>query len=273
MYEMFKLEMFRSFKGVGFIVALVFGCLVSVAQWGVEILPLCWSQEAYMASGLQMIYPHSVYTSWIGSHTYTFSYLFFMILPLIAVLPFGDSFFYDIKNRFIHDVCTRINRKNYYFSKYAAVFISGGIVVEIPLILNFFLTSAVLPLLKPQTADYMTSIGMKSTFGDFFFEHPLLYVSIFLIIIFIFSGAISTLSLVGTYYVNYRFIVLIIPFLFFLFLNSIFGMLGLYDWEPVLFLNPAYSGNRILPIIVETAGILIFTFYLFVIRGRKEDIC
>ena len=154
-----------------------------------------------------------------------------------------------------------------------AAFISGGMVAIIPLVLNFILTAAVLPFVKPQAADYTTLIGIKSTLGDFYFVHPLFYVCIFLMIIFVFGGILATVALIATYYTNHMFITLITPFIFSVFLNSLFAMLGLTDWQMIFFLNPGYSGNRILPVILEGLIIMAATFWIFVVKGSKDDIC
>jgi len=50
-------------------------------------------------------------------------------------------------------------------------------------------------------------------------------------------------------------------------------MLGLTDWQMVFFLNPGYSGNRILPIMLEGLIIMAGTFWIFVVKGSKDDIC
>ena len=126
---------------------------------------------------------------------------------------------------------------------------------------------------KPQAADYTTLIGMRSTLGDFYFVHPMLYVCIFLMIIFVFGGILATVAFIATYYTDHMFIVLITPFVLSVFLNSLFSMLGLTDWQMVFFLNPGYSGNRILPIMLEGLIIMAGTFWIFVVKGSKDDIC
>lgn len=226
-----------------------------------------------MASDYSMKYPFNVFNNWIGAQTYTFSYLYFFLIPLFVALPHAGSFFQDIDYHMIEESCIREERKHYYRSKYVAAFISGGMVAIIPLMFNFILTSAVLPFVKPQAADYTTLIGMRSTLGDFYFVHPMLYVCIFLMIIFVFGGILSTVAFIATYYTDHMFIVLITPFVFSVFLNSLFSMLGLTDWQMVFFLNPGYSGNRILPIMLEGFIIMAGTFWIFVVKGSKDDIC
>lgn len=164
-------------------------------------------------------------------------------------------------------------KKHYYIAKYLSVFFTGGITVVLPLIFNYMLTSALLPMIRPQAADYTSLIGIGSTFGDFFFKHPMQYVCVFAIIIFIAGGIYATYALIGTYYTENVFIVLSIPFIFVAFLNSIASLFGAPDWQSVFFLNPGYNGDRVLPIIVQTVGIAAISLYVFVVKGSKEDIC
>ena len=273
MKNIYKLEVARGFQSRGFYISLFVGCGIAFVQWLAEVVPAAYSQDAYMALDYGMKYPYHVFDQWLGAHTYTFSYLYFFLLPLLVALPHAGSFFQDMDYHMIQELCIREERKYYYRSKYVAAFISGGSVAAIPLIFNFILTAAVLPLLKPQSADYTTLIGMKSTLGDFYFVHPILYVCIFLVIIFVFSGILATVAFIAAYYTDHLFIVLITPFIVSLFLNSLFSMFGLTDWQMVFFLNPGYSGNRILPIILEGGVLFAGTFWLFVIRGSKDDIC
>lgn len=273
MKNIYKLELVRGCESWGVKISLLFGCGISVAQWMFNVLPVAFYQNTYMVSDYSMKYLFNVFNNWIGAQTYTFSYLYFFLIPLFAALPHAGSFFQDIDYHMIEELCIREERKHYYRSKYVAAFISGGMVAIIPLMFNFILTAAVLPFVKPQAADYTTLIGMRSTLGDFYFVHPMLYVCIFLMIIFVFGGILATVAFIATYYTDHMFIVLITPFVLSVFLNSLFSMLGLTDWQMVFFLNPGYSGNRILPIMLEGLIIMAGTFWIFVVKGSKDDIC
>lgn len=273
MKNIYKLELARGFESWGIKFSLFLGCCITIFHWIFSVLPMAFYQDTYMGTEYSMKYPFNVFNNWIGAQTYTFSYLYFFLIPLLVTLPHAGSFSQDIRYRMIQQLCIRVERKYYYRAKYVATFISGGTVAIVPLILNFILTSAVLPMISPQAADYTTLIGMKSTLGDFYFKHPILYICIFLMIIFVFSGILATIAFIAAYYTNHMFIVLTAPFVFSMFLNSLFSMFGLTDWQMVFFLNPAYNGDRILPIIIEGVIIMATTFFIFVINGSKDDIC
>lgn len=273
MRSIYKIEILRGFESIGFKVSLVLGCGITLLQWITSVVPIALQQELYMNSDFAMCYPANVYNNWIGANTYLFSYLYFLLIPLLAALPHGSSFYSDIHHYFIQNICIRVEKKHYYIAKYLSVFFTGGITVVLPLIFNYMLTSALLPMIRPQAADYTSLIGIGSTFGDFFFKHPMQYVCVFAIIIFIAGGIYATYALIGTYYTENVFIVLSIPFVFVAFLNSIASLFGAPDWQSVFFLNPGYNGDRVLPIIVQTVGLAAISLYVFVVKGSKEDIC
>ena len=272
MKQIFKLEIRRAFGSASFFFSIFLGMIIAFAQWYIEVLPFSKTLEGYMASGLPMAYPYGVYCNWMGSHNFAFAYLFFSLLPILATLPHGDSFYGDIKNNFISVICTRTKQINYYCSKYIAAFLAGGISVLVPLIFNFILCALSLPLVKPEAADYTSTIGANSTLGDLFYTHPFVYLLIFAAFIFLFSGAIATFSLLTTYYTHYRFIVLITPFLIYLFLNSFFSLIGLTDWQPVLCLNPGYNADRTIPLVLLPVIMISITSFYFILRGGHEDI-
>lgn len=273
MRQIYKIELARSFQNTGFKISLLIGCGIACVHWITCVIPIAFYQDTYMTSDILMRYPSNVFNNWIGASTYMYSYLFFLFIPLLAALAYGSSFLSDMKYGFIQNVCIRTERKHYFLAKYLAVFLSGGISVLIPLGLNFMLTSAVLPLVKPQAADYTSLIGIGSTLGDFFFECPMIYIWIFAIIIFLFSGIYATYALIAAYYTEHLFITVLMPFVLTAFFNSIASIFGKNDWQSVFFLNPGYPGNRLVPIIVELLILGTFSFIVFVIKGSKEDLC
>ena len=91
-------------------------------------------------------------------------------------------------------------------------------------------------------------------------------------IIFIFCGLLSTISLVSSYFAGYRFLVILSPFLLYLIVSAIFQLIGLPDWQPINLLNPSYPGNALVAILVECILLLLFTQYGFIVKGAREDI-
>ncbi|HRL57609.1 MAG TPA: hypothetical protein PK462_10175, partial [Lachnospira sp.] len=173
----------------------------------------------------------------------------------------------------IEFICTRADKREYFYAKFTAVFLSGGIVSCVPLIFNILLCIAVVPVIKPQAADSTSNMVPKGSFSALLFTHPAVYVAISLMVIFLFSGALAVFALNVAFYSNHIFTVLLAPLVLNVFLSALFQLLNLQSWEPSNFINPAYSSPRMIPFVVETAVLLIITGWEFIYRGRQEDIC
>lgn len=268
-----RMELSRAFGSRGLWLALGIGGAIALCQVAVDVLPYALTLDEYLQSDMPMKYPGWLYTLWLGgSQSNMFSFLYFLILPLLACLPFGDSFFTDAKGGFIQNVCIRASRGAYFRGKYLAAFLSGGVAVSLPLLLNFLVCALLLPGMRPQPAAFDSLIGENSTFAALFYGHPLLYVGLFLLILFVAGGFLATAALVCSYHTSYRFLVLVLPFILYLFVTSLFSLLGMDNWQPMNFLHPAYSAPVLLPLIVETVLLGSITLISFVGRGSRDDI-
>lgn len=273
MKKLIKIELYRSFHSRTFGFAIAIGTILSILQLVMGVIPTSIHLEEYLAFNMPMKYPGFLYVAWIGGDLNSFfSYLYFLILPIISALPFADSFFMDAKGGFIQNICIRANKKQYYLSKYIATFLSGGSAVTFPLILNFLISMLLLPSMKPETTAGTGLIGEASTFPQLYYNHPILYVLLFLAIIFIFSGLLADFGLVSSYIAGYRFLVLLAPFILYLFLMAGFNLIGIDSWQPINFLRPSYSQDALIPMILETIILFLITAFGFIYRGGKGDI-
>lgn len=267
-----KLECKRAFTSKGFALSLAIGCAIAAIQIAAEVIPLSLQLTNYTTLNLPMSYPGWLYCQWLGGEEMAFfSFLFYLILPVLAVLPHGTSFFADITGGAIHNYCIRTGKSAYFTAKYIATFLSGGLAVVIPLLLNFAGAAMFLPAMKPETAAFTSLIGEQSSFPFLYYNYPLLHVALFLLIIFLFSGLLASFALLCSFYVGYSFIVLMAPFAVYLFVSAFFSLVGLPSWRPDTFLKPSYEESSVIPILVESSVLLIGTLYGFVYKGSKED--
>ncbi|MDD6571153.1 MAG: hypothetical protein PUF12_02070 [Thermoflexaceae bacterium] len=273
MKKILSFEMQRTFKTPGFFLALMIGNGITIVHWIFQVLPTAVRLDEYMSYDIPMNYPAGVFTEWIGEGSSQYSYLYFLLVPLLAALPYADSFFRDMGNHFINLICTRAERKHIFCCRYLAVFFSGGITVVIPLLLNLMLCMCVLPCVHPEIASYMSLVIPATSMSVLYVKSIGLYLFFSFLIIFIFGGVIATFALVASYYVNYRFTVLLAPMILSIFLTSLFELLGMQAWQPVYFVHPGYPNQRLFPMIIETLIIFGITVVEFLIRGVKEDIC
>ncbi|MCD7872761.1 MAG: hypothetical protein LUG21_05615, partial [Clostridiales bacterium] len=87
------------------------------------------------------------YSLFIGSaYTSYFNQIFYVVFPIIAVLPFADSYYRDKKSGILFSVLPKTGINNYYFGKLFAVLFSGFSVVFIPMIISYLINLAVFPI-------------------------------------------------------------------------------------------------------------------------------
>lgn len=252
-----KIELKRSLNNKMMLLSLLLGCTISISH----VIQYVFVKDVYDSS--IMWCPESVYYNWIGASSFPMqSYLYYLILPILAVLPAGTLLYDDIKSGYVKNVFIRTKKSNYFIAKYVAVFISGGIAFVLPLIINFVLTSMWLPNLIPEPiigiGPSLTSVGY-----EVYYSHPLLYNGLFLLVDFIFAGGMVSISLIAAYFVEHKFVVLISPFISYYFLYSLNNIIGINSFAPNYFLIPGFYQNYIWEFVISFAIIIIsFIFYL-----------
>lgn len=145
MKQMIKFEVKRMLRNPGFYIAMMIGLLISVVHWIVWVLPAARGMDKYMSLDFALLYPPNLYNSWICEGNNMYSYLYLLILPILVTLPYAATFFSDVNNHLIEFICTRADKREYFYAKFTAVFLSGGIVSCVPLIFNILLCTAVVP--------------------------------------------------------------------------------------------------------------------------------
>ena len=267
-------EIKRAFNTIGMKLALLVGCALSIWHVITVIMPISEGQNYELsANAIDDLYvPISLFSTWMGNELFPIqSYIFYLILHLLAVLPFGSSFFEDIKSGYIINVCTRVEKKIYFKAKYLAVFLSGGVAVVAPLLLNLVLSSMFMPAFIPDNGTVGT-ISPTTMAYEVFFTHPLVYVLMFIVIDFLFAGVIATLALSYTYFTEHRFGVMIVPFVFYFFIYSLTNLIDKTDYSLFFMLNGG-ANNNYLP--VYTLYFLLFfilSYVIFMWKGKKQDV-
>ena len=218
MQRMIKFELKRSFKNRLFLISLLIS-LALVTWYSIERIPYCvqLNSEFLNDENLMGFFEIS-YTNWIGSHNiYLQQNIFYMAIPILATLPFGSSFYDDINRGYARNVCVRAKKKYYLVAKYIAVFVSGGCVVAIPMVLSFLISSMFLPTMLPEASYTFTNIYPAYKWADLFYVQPLLYTSIYIFITFLFSGVTASLSLFITFFLDRKFVTFVFPFFIYIF--------------------------------------------------------
>lgn len=217
MQKILKIELKRAFYNKLFLISVLIGCIITGMQIYQNVLPMM----EYNVNTYVEMPPHSVFSKWIGAGFTFWDDLFFIIFPLLASIPFADSFYIDCKTGYVKNIFTRTKKSDYYLSKFIAVFLSGGTTVIIPLLLNLYLSALCLPSIIPDVTAGTFPIFSNSTGAAFFYTHPFLYVFLYMLLIFIVSGILVTIALAFSFLVNYQYVVTLTPFMCLIFISFV----------------------------------------------------
>lgn len=225
----------------------------------------------------------SFYNSWVGGEAITlYQTIFFYLLPVGAAIPFAWSYHTEKKSGYLKNIASRINKKKYFTAKTIAVFISGALVVLIPLVMNILFVSAFVPSTMPFTGYIAYNyIGVSDMFADLYFSNPVLYVALYVLIDTIYGGIFALLSFAVSFYIKNIFVVLFLPFIMViatgyirnLAMQKVSGYLFV-EFNPVIYLHSImHGGVRYWWVIFGIAAILlVFSLCTIFIRGFRNEI-
>ena len=280
MKQVFKIELHRAFTCRGMKLSLLIGGAIAVYFCITEAIPVSkdiarmLSPEMLANPKTAMYYPDFLYYVWLGGSYFRTApeTLYFVIFPILAVLPFGDSLLMDQKDGYIKNACLHVKKSHYFAAKYTAVFASGGAAVMLPLLFSFMLSCMLLPAVTPQvTSPNMSVIREYSSFPWLYYNMPMSFIGVYMLIYFALGGLLACLGAVVTAHVGYRFLVLVTPLILYMFANSMFQLLGLRDWQPTNFLISGYEFDVRLPILTYILVLLVVALFGYY-STRKADI-
>lgn len=198
-----KFQMKLLWKTPSFWLMLGFMCLFCVGTFCASCLPYY---------GIEFMAVPAADQLYIGRGTVSQVYLLGVLLPLIAALPFADSYFCEKQKNTLPILLTKYKTASqYFFSKGAAVFLSAVLLVLVPFLLNMLLNLLAFPI--SAIADYTNLstdqsmyyvepyITVNVLFPRLLVLHPYLYNFLFCIAISLFSGLLGVTAYVLSYYV------------------------------------------------------------------------
>lgn len=163
---------------------------------------------------------------WIGMDFSTWcGTAFFFLLPLLAVLPYGSSLHREYKSGYLNVITQQVSQKRYFAAKFLAAFLSGGVVIILPMIVNIIFVACMVPLRLPSVLEVIyNGVYGFGLWAEVFYTHPVLYILLYLLLDFLFAGAIATVPM-ALYKLKNQGLVLIFPFMTLMALHIILSML------------------------------------------------
>lgn len=273
MKKILREEINRGIKSRGMLLALSIGLAISLSHVVREILPTYRANAMMDFEKTPIIYPFTIGDRWLAGNIMSVeSFLYFLVVPILAVLPFGTSYFSDMQSGFLKGIYMRISRKQYMRAKYIAVFLSGGIAVVVPLLANLLFALAMLPNISPATILPYNGLCSANLFYGLYITHPLAYIFLFLCLDFLMGGMFACIGLACSYLSDYKIIVAICPFFLQLAVHVVLTMLNQQDFSSVYFMQ---SGNGItdwrIVLLYFVVGIGVSAAVFFK-KGERQDV-
>lgn len=275
MKSIMRIEIHRAFCNRMMASSLIVGTVIVMAHIVQYVLPqyitACLIEE--MAGKNLSLFPKDVFGVWLGGGTYSMeSFLYYLLLPILAVLPFGGSYFEDRKGGLLKNICIRTEKKRYLKAKLTAAFLSGGMAFVVPLIVSLLICATLFPSLIPQPSSSTSAVSAFSIFYEIYFTHPYLYILIYLAIDFIYAGIMAVIALAATMFTEYKFMVLITPFIFYIFIFSVCNLFDHLEYSPVYMLNGGYGQGSYLAYIIQVLLLGIISIGVYFKENLKSDI-
>lgn len=277
-----KLELKKAIKNKSFITTLTIASTFALfSAWYMidSYFAIHQQYKIHGSNGNPMTQHFSLFNHWIGGEASSLGYtLFFTLFPLIAALPYSWSFFIENKTGYVKSVVTRVSKSQYFLSKYIATFIAGGLVILIPLMINFLLVASFIPAITPTKIYALTyPVGFSSLWSSLFYTHPVVFVILYLIVDFIFAGLFATMGLAMSFFIKNRIAIILIPFFFILILHYSRTFLAYKYYNeisPLHYLHATSIENHAHGGMILAQGLLFFvlTFGITMKLGVKREV-
>lgn len=267
--SLLRLDLRRAFGSIGMKIALIISTVIVIYHviYTVRVYGPVWPESLLFPE-----YPISLYRVWIGGERFSFaSALLFYMLPLLAALAYGSSYYDDRKNGYLKHLCLQRAKVEIVVSRAISNFAAAFCTVIFPYILDLMLLSLFYPALRPEitTQDFLAD---NSFMIDIYLAHPLIYCLIYLAIMGVLFGAVSCFSLAASFYMKYRTLVVATPFIiwFFviLFLSSVPRRWAQID---VFFHPTQYAAPNAAILFTYVMLMLFLSVPLFIYKGIKSE--
>lgn len=290
LWNTIKLECKKAIINKLFLTVVLIGCTITIFSLipclqsyyqDISDFKLFSEEFSYVRNPMMPI--QTLFSHWIGSEAITpGSVDYFFLFPILVAIPYGWSYCTERQSGYIKNMVIRAGNCRYYLSKYIALFLSGGLVMVIPLLFNFLLVAMFIPAVTPDPY-YITSYGIISSsfLSEFFYTSPFLYVFIYLLVDFIYCGLIACMCFAFAAFVKNRVVVVLLPFFVLLGFDYICASFiytsstVIYtELSPINFLRPVPAIYDTNGFVVSIGAVILFllTFMTIVVKGGRNEI-
>lgn len=277
-----KLELKRAFKNWGFLISVLLGCIMAGLAFYMTrdcLLPKNWldymngySNPYFAPQNMPMDVALEV---WMPGMNYGNKYFYTLItlMPILSAIPYGVTFLTDTGTGLINQFVIRCKKRHYYGAKLITAFVSGGTVAVIPFVFNLIICMMYLPWGTPLYYTALNAVASHSVLADVYYTHPVLYVFLYLLYIFVIFGLVNCICLTFVYVEDNIFAVMLAPFIIYYTCHILFKYATETSEKSLLAAsNMMYLHNENVMIVVIQIIVLVISAASFLMRIRKDVI-
>ena len=171
-------------------------------------------EAQYLATSYANQFAQGAFTLWMPMCvSQSLPNLFFFIAPLLISLAYAWSWRSDLDSGYAQSVMVRSARTRVYWAKAVATFLSGALVVALPLLVNLAVVLCLVPAYVPDIIDVVyTGLWEKVFLSEVLYRWPALYVALRLLIDAVLAGLWATTVLALSIFVRNRVAIVALPY-------------------------------------------------------------
>lgn len=274
-------EFSKLYKSSSFVIALLLAGLFSIVHF---IYTITQANMVYYGTlggvkhpvGLDSI---SLLYRFLGCDDYSaVSTLFFLVLPILAALPYGISLYRERKTGYQIHVIARVGKKQYLAAKVITAFASGWVVIFFALVLDLMLCATVCPVSNVHILSLQMSVYQGTFCYTLFYSHPVLFLMAAVLMTSVWGGVCAVMAMSVEIIIHNSVMITLFPCVFIFLISSIMEYLqgpviqSLYALKPnELFRAVSLSRNPAWYIAVWQLGFLIVSLALYFRGGMKRE--
>ena len=229
--NMMKIELRKAFHNSFFVAAIAIGSFIAVLE-----AVLTWSAIWPMMQDIltrdigRNFRGLSLFYLWMGIVSINFSSsLYYLVWPVLGALPFGWSFWKEQNEGVVNQEVIRGGRRAYLNAKFTAVFVTGGICVAWPLLLNLMLEATYLLASAPNVLHGASAISNGFFLSKLYYAHPWIYCFCWCAVVFFEGGAAASLCFLAGKRVKLFVMVILVPYFIYMAITIAFNLTGQFQ--------------------------------------------
>lgn len=262
---MFLIEIRRGLKRYSWKISFLIG-IFFVLAYTIYINPfLDTSNEMYLKMP-----PRTCFDTFIMFNVDVIPNIVLLIIPILSTLGFSDSYFEDKESGIIKSIYTKIEKRRYLCSKFFANFVLGGLAFAVPLLLHIFSLMLIFPSIEQNPVFGKQVVFPGGLFCEYYYEHPLIYILLWIFIYFLYAGIFSSIALAASIFFKSKFSIIIFPFIIYHLVQFICNGIGKTKYSPLSFLFLS-TDHSFLVMLGEFLVLLLISFSVFYIGGKNYE--